>query len=158
MELLIMQDRHVTHREIGAFLDIWMTSIHKILLEHLGVKRICLRCISHNKSLVYWITDIARSSCDLREIEAFLYIWMTSMHKILLDHLAVKRICSCCVSHNLAIVQKKYLTIGVKKCLYSTILVSQMLRVNKIHTGGLIWIYSYQLASKHKSTAYVFYW
>lgn len=45
---LIKQDRHVTYREIEASLDISMTSINKILHEHLGVKKICSRWIPHN--------------------------------------------------------------------------------------------------------------
>lgn len=36
---LIMQDRHVTYREIEASLGISMTSIYKILHEHLAVKK-----------------------------------------------------------------------------------------------------------------------
>lgn len=36
---LIKQDRHVTYREIEASLDISMTSINKILHEHLSVKK-----------------------------------------------------------------------------------------------------------------------
>ena len=39
---LIMQDRHVTYREIEAFLDISSTSIHLILREHLALKRFIL--------------------------------------------------------------------------------------------------------------------
>ena len=38
---LILQDRHVTYREIEATLNIIGTSIHPILPEHLTVKRIC---------------------------------------------------------------------------------------------------------------------
>lgn len=45
---LIMQDRHVTYREIEAILGICMTSIHRILHEHLSVKKICSRWIPHN--------------------------------------------------------------------------------------------------------------
>lgn len=44
---LIMEDRHVTYREIEASLDISMTSINKILHEHLGVKKISSRWIPH---------------------------------------------------------------------------------------------------------------
>lgn len=42
---LIMEDRHVTYCEIEASLGISMTSIHKILHEHLVVKKTCSRCI-----------------------------------------------------------------------------------------------------------------
>jgi histone-lysine N-methyltransferase SETMAR len=45
---LIKQDRHVTYREIEASLGISMTSINKILHDHLGVKKICSRWIPHN--------------------------------------------------------------------------------------------------------------
>lgn len=48
---LIMQDRHVTYREIKASLGISMTSIHKILYEHLAVKEICPRWIPHNLTI-----------------------------------------------------------------------------------------------------------
>lgn len=48
---LIMQDRHVTYREIEASLGISMTSIHKILHEHLAVKKICSRWIPHNLTI-----------------------------------------------------------------------------------------------------------
>ena len=44
---LIMQDRHVTYREIEASLGISSTSIHSILHEHLAVKKICSRWIPH---------------------------------------------------------------------------------------------------------------
>ena len=45
---LIMQDRHVTYREIKASLGISSTSLHSILHEHLAVKKICSRRIPHN--------------------------------------------------------------------------------------------------------------
>ena len=38
---LILQDRHVTYREIGTTVGISGTSIHSILHEHLTVKEIC---------------------------------------------------------------------------------------------------------------------
>ena len=40
---LIMQDRHVTYREIEAFLGISSTNIHSILHEHLALKNFCSR-------------------------------------------------------------------------------------------------------------------
>ena len=43
-----MQDRHVTYCEIEATLGISLTSIYKILHEHLAVKNICSRWIPHN--------------------------------------------------------------------------------------------------------------
>lgn len=48
---VITQDRHVTYREIGASLGLSMTSIHKILHEHLVVKKICSRWIPHNLTI-----------------------------------------------------------------------------------------------------------
>ena len=42
---LIMQDRHVTYREIEASLAISSTSKHSILHEHLAVKQVCSRRI-----------------------------------------------------------------------------------------------------------------
>ena len=45
---LILQDRHVTYREIETTLGISGTSIHSILREHLTVKTICSRWIPHN--------------------------------------------------------------------------------------------------------------
>ena len=48
---LIMQDRHVTYREIKPSLDISSTNIYSILQEHLAVKKICSRWISHNLTI-----------------------------------------------------------------------------------------------------------
>lgn len=48
---LILQDRHVTYREIEATLSISGTSIHSILHQHLIVKKICSRWIPHNLSI-----------------------------------------------------------------------------------------------------------
>ncbi|EFN60885.1 Histone-lysine N-methyltransferase SETMAR, partial [Camponotus floridanus] len=45
---LIMQDRHVTYREIQASLGVGMNCIQMILHEHLAVKKICSRWIPHN--------------------------------------------------------------------------------------------------------------
>lgn len=45
---LIKHDRQVTYREIEASLGISMTSINKILHEHLNVKKVCSRWIPHN--------------------------------------------------------------------------------------------------------------
>ena len=46
---LIMQDRHVTYREIKASLGSSSTSIHSILPEHQAVKKICW--IPHNLAI-----------------------------------------------------------------------------------------------------------
>ena len=48
---LILQDRHVTYREIKTTLGISGTIIHSILYEHLTVKKICSRWIPHNLSI-----------------------------------------------------------------------------------------------------------
>ncbi|XP_037958961.1 uncharacterized protein LOC119688351 [Teleopsis dalmanni] len=48
---LIMQDFHVTYREIEVSFGISPTSIHSILHEHLAVKRVCSRWISHNLTI-----------------------------------------------------------------------------------------------------------
>ena len=45
---LILQDRHVTYRQIETTLGISDTSIHSILHEHLTVKQICSHWISNN--------------------------------------------------------------------------------------------------------------
>ena len=45
---LIMQNRHVTYREIEASSGISFTSIHSILHEQLAVKKISCRGIPHN--------------------------------------------------------------------------------------------------------------
>ena len=50
MRQLILQDRHVTYREIETTLGISETSIHSILDEHLTVNKICSRWIPHNLS------------------------------------------------------------------------------------------------------------
>ena len=49
--VLILQDRHVTYREIETTLGISGTSLHSILHEHLTVKKICSRWITHNLSI-----------------------------------------------------------------------------------------------------------
>ena len=51
MRQLILQDRHVTYREIETTLGISGTSIHSILCEHLTVKNICSYWIPHNFSI-----------------------------------------------------------------------------------------------------------
>ena len=51
MRQLILQDRHVTYREIEITLGISGTNIHSIMHEHLTIKKICSRCILHNLSI-----------------------------------------------------------------------------------------------------------
>ena len=48
MRQLILQDSHVTYREIETTLRISGTSIHLILHEHLTAKKICSFWIPHN--------------------------------------------------------------------------------------------------------------
>ena len=66
VEKMIREDRHVTYREIEATLGISMTSIHKILHEHLAVKKICSRWIPHNlkdaqkKARVDWCKEMLK--------------------------------------------------------------------------------------------------
>ena len=48
---LILQDRHVTYREIETTLGINGISINSILHEHLTVKKNCSRWISYNLSI-----------------------------------------------------------------------------------------------------------
>ena len=64
---LIMQESHVTCREIEASLGISSTSIHSILHEHLGVKKICCRWIPHNLTNenlwnLMWLIEISNFS------------------------------------------------------------------------------------------------
>ena len=51
MRQLILQDRHVTYREIETTLGISETSIHLILHEHLTIIKIGSRWIPHNLSI-----------------------------------------------------------------------------------------------------------
>lgn len=100
---LIKQDRHVTYREIEGALDISMTSINKILHEHLAVKKICSRWIPHNltnvqkKARVDWCKEM-----------------LTKYDK------------------------------GVSKAVYN------------ICTGDESWIYAYEPETKQQSTVWVF--
>ena len=48
---LILQDRHVTYREIEITLGIGGTTIHSILHEYLTVKKFFSRWIPHNSSI-----------------------------------------------------------------------------------------------------------
>ncbi|GFT77404.1 histone-lysine N-methyltransferase SETMAR [Nephila pilipes] len=100
---LIKQDRHVTYREIEASLDISVTSINKILHEHLSVKKICSRWIPHNltnaqkKARVDWCKEML----------------------------------------------EKYIQ-GTSKAVYN------------IYTGEESWIYAYEPETKQQSTVWVF--
>ena len=65
---LIMEDLHVTYREIEATLGISSTSVYKILHEHLAVKQICSRWIPHNlteaqkKARVNWCKGMLKKN------------------------------------------------------------------------------------------------
>jgi histone-lysine N-methyltransferase SETMAR len=100
---LIMQDRHITYREIEASLGISMTSINKILHEHLAVKKICSRWIPHN---------LTKAQKDAR------VNWCEEM-------------------------LKKY-NHGASKAVYN------------ICTGDESWIYAYEPETKQQSTVWVF--
>ena len=52
MSQLILQDRHVTYREIETTLGHSGTSRHSILHEHFTLKKICSRWTPHNLSIV----------------------------------------------------------------------------------------------------------
>ncbi|GFT44493.1 HTH_48 domain-containing protein [Nephila pilipes] len=100
---LIKQDRHVTYREIEASLDISMTSINKILHEHLSVKKICSRWIPHN------LTNVQKKA----RVD-----WCKEM-------------------------LEKYIQ-GTSKAVYN------------IYTGDESWIYAYEPETKQQSTVWVF--
>ena len=51
MRQLILQDRHVSYREIETILGISGTNIHSILHQYLMSKKICTRWIPHNLSI-----------------------------------------------------------------------------------------------------------
>ena len=61
---LIEEDRHVTYREIGAILGIGVKSIHTILHDRLGVRKLCARWIPHKltdaqkKNRVDWCREM----------------------------------------------------------------------------------------------------
>ena len=48
---LILQDRHMSYREIETTLGISETRIHLILHDYLNVKKICSRWMPHNMSI-----------------------------------------------------------------------------------------------------------
>lgn len=90
-----------------------------------------------------------------REIKASLNMSSTSVHTILHEHLAVRKLCSRWIPHNLTIPQKKA---RVDWC-------KQMLKkfhkgtskdVYKIVTGDESWIYAYDPETKQQSTVWVF--
>ena len=100
---LIMQDRHVTYREIETSLGISMNSIHTILHEHLALKKICSRWIPHNLTIAQ-----KKARVD----------WCKEM-------------------------LKKY-NRGASNAVYN------------IYTGDESWIYAYEPETKQQSTVWVF--
>ena len=100
---LIMQDRHVTYREIAASLGLGMTSIHSILHQHLAVHKVCSRWIPHNLT-------IDQKQCRV--------VWCKEMIE-------------------------KYNS-GTSKSVYN------------IYTGDESWIYCYEPETKQQSTVWVF--
>lgn len=66
VQKLIEQDRHVTYREFEACLGISNTSVHTILHEHLGVRKLCARWIPHllteaqKKARVDWCREMLK--------------------------------------------------------------------------------------------------
>jgi histone-lysine N-methyltransferase SETMAR len=100
---LIEEDRHVTYREIESCIGISMTSIHKILHEHLGVRKLCARWIPH------LLTDAQKKA----RVD-----WCRKMIE-------------------------KYKS-GASKAVYSIV------------TGDESWIYAYEPETKGQSTVWVF--
>jgi [histone H3]-lysine36 N-dimethyltransferase SETMAR len=103
VRVMIMEDRHITYREIESSLDISMTSINKILHDHLAVKKICSRWIPHN------LTKAQKE----RRVD-----WCKEM-------------------------LKKF-DRGASKAVYN------------IYTGDESWIYAYEPETKQQSTVWVF--
>lgn len=89
------------------------------------------------------------------EIEATLGISSTSVYKILHEHLAVKKICSRWIPHNLTEAQKKARVNWCKEMLkkYNR---GASKDVYKIVTGDESWIYAYEPETKQQSTVWVF--
>ena len=89
------------------------------------------------------------------QIEACLCISPTSIHSILHEHLAVKKVCSRWIPHNLTIAQKKARVDWCKEMLkkYDR---GASKDVYKIVTGDESWIYAYEPETKQQSTVWVF--
>ncbi|CAH1970352.1 unnamed protein product [Acanthoscelides obtectus] len=69
---LIIEDRHVTYREIEASLEISKTSIQKILHEELGVRKLVSRWIPH---LLTEEQKAARVNCIVSGDESWIYCY-----------------------------------------------------------------------------------
>lgn len=90
-----------------------------------------------------------------REIETCLGISNTSIHTILHKHLAVKKICSRWIPHNLTADQKKARVDWCRKML-KQFQNGTSKNVYKIVTGDESWIYAYEPETKEQSTVWVF--
>ena len=76
---LILQDHHVTYREIETILGISGTSIYTILHEHLTVKKIGSRWIPHNLSIAQKrLVSIGRKKCSKNTIAVLRNTSLTS--------------------------------------------------------------------------------
>ena len=71
---LILQDRHVTYREIQTTLGISGTSIHSILHELFSVKKICSSWIPHNLPIAQKNQSMAKMFRQLLQTHANAYI------------------------------------------------------------------------------------
>ena len=90
-----------------------------------------------------------------REIEGYLGISSTRIHSILHEHLAVKKICSRWIPHNLTIAQKKA-RVDWSKEMLKKFHRGASKDVYKIVTGDESWIYAYEPETKQQSTVWVF--
>ena len=89
------------------------------------------------------------------EIEATIGISSTSIHKILHDHLAVRKVCSRWIPHNLTKTQKDARVDWCKQML-NKFNRGASKDVYKIVTGDESWIYAYEPERKQQSTVWVF--
>ena len=82
-------------------------------------------------------------------------ISMTTIHKILHEHLGVRKICSRWIPHNLTIAQKQSRVNWCKEMLqkYNR---GASKAVYNIYTGDESWIYAYEPENKQQSTVWVF--
>lgn len=90
-----------------------------------------------------------------REIEASLGMSKTAIHSILHEHLAVRKICSRWIPHNLTEAQKNARVNWCKEMLKKFDL-GRAKSVYNIVTGDETWIYSYEPETKQQSTVWVF--
>ena len=132
---LILQDHHVTYREIETTLDISAISVIAWIFD-------CQKNL-----LALDLTQFAnRSKKGLcRGISG------ASIHSILHEHLTVKKICSRWKPHNLSIAQQKTRVDWLKEMLQKHDRGASK-HVYDIVTGDEWWIYAYEPESKQQST------